>query len=246
MKTETFGELRCVVTGGEDREGNGDVVVLLHGFGAPGEDLVPLWRVLGVPRGTRFVFPSAPLELSYAYGMGDARAWWMIDLAALDAAIRQGTFRELGKDVPVGLDTARAAVIGMLEAIDARMRPSSLVLGGFSQGAMLALDVALHTDRPLAGLVLLSGTLLAETLWSPRMPSRKGTPVLQSHGTHDPLLPYAVAEKLRDHMSEAGLDVEFVGFRGQHEIPPIVLDRASAFLRRVLAEGGDDAHRAPG
>ena len=57
MRTLELGGLECRVVGGSDREGGGDgpVVVLLHGFGAPGDDLVPLWRVMDVPRGTRFV-----------------------------------------------------------------------------------------------------------------------------------------------------------------------------------------------
>lgn len=236
MKTETFGELSCVVTGGDDREGGGDgpVIVLLHGFGAPGTDLVSLWRVLDVPRGTRFVFPAAPLDLSYAYGMGDARAWWMIDMAALDAAVRSGTFRELGKEIPEGLADARAKLIAALDAIEARLKPSALMLGGFSQGAMLSLDVALHTTRPIASLALMSGTLLAEEVWAPLLSARKGLPVVQSHGTHDPILPFVVAEKLRDRLTAAGLEVDFVPFRGQHEIPPVVLQKIGALAHRTL------------
>jgi len=236
MKTETFGELSCVVTGGDDREGGGDgpVIVLLHGFGAPGTDLVSLWRVLDVPRGTRFVFPAAPLDLSYAYGMGDARAWWMIDMAALDAAVRSGTFREFGKEIPEGLADSRAKLIATLDAIEARMKPSALMLGGFSQGAMLSLDVALHTTRPIASLALMSGTLLAEEVWAPLLAARKGLPVVQSHGTHDPILPFVVAEKLRDRLTAAGLEVDFVPFRGQHEIPPVVLQTLGALAHRTL------------
>lgn len=241
MKTVRLGELDARIAGGTDREGGGDgpVIVLLHGFGAPGDDLVPLWRVLDVPKGTRFVFPAAPLELAYAYGMGDARAWWMIDMVALDAAVREGRFRDLGKEVPEGLAEARAKVSGLLDAVVAQLSPPSgkVLLGGFSQGAMLALDVALHEpERALAGLALMSGTLLAEAEWAPRMKARAGTKVVQSHGTFDPLLPFAVAEKLRDRMSEAGMAVDFVPFRGAHEIPPVVLERVGRLAREVLAE----------
>ena len=58
MKVDTFGGLTVRLTGGADRDGGGSggtVVVLLHGFGASGSDLVPLWRVLDVPETTRFV-----------------------------------------------------------------------------------------------------------------------------------------------------------------------------------------------
>jgi len=100
---------------------------------------------------------------------------------------------------------------------------------------MLACDLALHGGKPLAGLVMLSGTLLAADEWTPLMPKRKGLRVFQSHGSLDPLLPSFMAEQLRDLLTQAGLAVEWVGFRGGHEIPGSVLDRLSAFLRSVFA-----------
>ncbi|MGH7282639.1 MAG: hypothetical protein ACRELY_14020, partial [Polyangiaceae bacterium] len=65
MKQRDFGGLRAILAGGTDREGGGDgsVLVLMHGFGAPGDDLVSLWRVIDAPRGTRFIFPEAPIAL---------------------------------------------------------------------------------------------------------------------------------------------------------------------------------------
>jgi phospholipase/carboxylesterase len=239
-----LGGLRAVVTGGSDREGGGEgpVVVLMHGFGASGEDLVPLWRVLSVPRGTRFVFPAAPLTLSGDGSSFDSRAWWMIDVVALDRAIREGRERDLAAEIPDGLEEARALVRGALDAIEAELRPpaGALVLGGFSQGAMLALDVALADPRPLAGVAILSGTLLAESVWVPRMRGRAGLRVFQSHGTMDPLLPYRAAEALRHRLAAAGVEVEFLSFRGGHEIPPRVLDGLGAFLQRVLGGTAGD------
>lgn len=230
MRTEALGGLRVRITGGEDREGGGDgpVVVLLHGFGAPGDDLVPLARVLDVPRAVRFVFPEAPIGIpGYAAG----RAWWMIDIEQRIARRERG--EDLTHEVPPGLTQARDAVIAMLDAAGERLHPSRLVLGGFSQGAMLSCDVALRTERPLAGLVLLSGTLLAADEWAPLMPRRKGLPVFASHGRTDPLLPFATSELLRGMLNDAGLPVKWMPFHGGHEIPPGVLDGLGTFLRGV-------------
>lgn len=235
MRETRLGPLDVRICGGADREGGGEgpVVVLLHGFGAPGDDLVPLWRAVDVPREVRWVFPAAPLSLpSMGFGM-ESRAWWMIDMVALERSIALGEERDLSQDHPEGLDDARAKVLEMLDALDGALAPSSLVLGGFSQGAMLALDVALHTERELAGLVQLSGTLLNESEWAPLLPARAGLPVLQSHGRADPLLSFAMAETLRDRLTSAGLEVDFVPFSGGHEIPGAVLDRLQALIRRV-------------
>lgn len=234
MKEITIGKLRARITGGDDREGSGTgpVVVLLHGYGAPGDDLVPLWRVIDVPRGTRFVFPEAPLRLDQTEG----RAWWPIDMAALQLAMMRGELRDMTREVPQGSVAAREALIGFVEGIPEALGCAAdrIALGGFSQGAMLATDVTLRTELPVAALILMSGTLLAENEWTPLMARRKGLRVLQSHGREDPILPFAIAEHLRDCMTTAGLDVRFVPFRGGHEIPPDVLRGAGDVLRAAF------------
>lgn len=224
-----------MLTGGTDREGGGrgPLVVLLHGFGAPGDDLVALHRVLAVPPGTRFAFPAAPVELG-AFGYGDARAWWMIDMMKLQAGMARGDLRELTSDVPEGLAPARLLVDAMLDELTETLAPSHLVLGGFSQGAMLSVDVALRSDRALAGLVLLSGTMIAESEWKPLFAKRAGLPVFQSHGREDAMLPFSLAERLSKELSAAGLKTRFVPFRGGHEIPPPALDGLNAFFGDVL------------
>jgi phospholipase/carboxylesterase len=233
MTVVQLGGLKVRLAGGADgRGGDGPVVVLLHGWGAPGDDLVPLAQALDAPRGTRFVFPEGPLALPM--GFGDSRAWWMLDLERQQREVAAGRARELSREVPKGLAEARAMVAALLDDLDRRSGPQPLVLGGFSQGAMLACDVALHASRAVAGLVVLSGTLLAADEWTPLMAKRKGLRVFQSHGSADPLLPLFMAEQLRDRLVQAGLSVEWVEFRGGHEIPGPVLDRLSAFLRSVL------------
>ena len=237
MREELFGGLKVRIVGGTDRMGGGDgpIVVLLHGFGAPGDDLVPLWRALDVPPSVRFVFPEAPVALPWQFGGG--RAWWMIDMDALQRLARRVSAGGMADEIPEGMAEARQKLAAMLSALsrDKALGSGPLVLGGFSQGAMLSCDTALHSDLPLAGLVVLSGTLLAEREWVPRMATRKGLPVLQSHGVEDPLLPLAWAERLRDRMSEAGMPVEWIQFRGGHEIPQTVLDRLGRFVTRVTA-----------
>jgi phospholipase/carboxylesterase len=203
--------------------------VLLHGFGAPGDDLVSLAGAIDAP--ARFVFPAAPLELSGMYG--GARAWWLLDLAKLEEELRRGTPRDRRAEAPEGLPAARESVTRLLEAVQARFSvpDERLVIGGFSQGAMVSLDVALHRARRIGGLVGMSGTLLAEDEWGPRMPHLAGVPVLMSHGRTDALLPYHLAELLRDKLTTAGALVEWLPFVGGHEIPLGVLEALSRFLR---------------
>ena len=170
-------------------------------------------------------------------GFGESRAWWMLDLERRNRDLAAGRARDLSLEVPNGLAEARARMMALLDEAERRLGadPKQLVLGGFSQGAMLACDLVLRTDRPFAGLAILSGTLIAKEEWLPLMPKRQGLLVLQSHGSQDPLLPLFLAEQLRDLLAQAGLAVEWVGFRGAHEIPNLVLDRLGAFIRKALA-----------
>ncbi|HWM88063.1 MAG TPA: hypothetical protein VNO33_19555 [Kofleriaceae bacterium] len=234
MRVVNLGGLAVRITGGDDGSGGGDgpVVVLLHGFGAPADDLIPLGGVLGAPGSRiRFAFPAAPLTLPGMWGAG--RAWWMIDISRFER-VASGDIRQLSDEVPEGMAEASERVAAMLDELGPLLGADRIALGGFSQGAMLACDVALRNRRPLAGLVLMSGMLLCRAEWLPLMAERRGLPVFQSHGIQDPLLPFVLAGDLRDAMRAAGLDVDWIEFPGGHEIPPQVLAGASGFLARVL------------
>ena len=236
MREEQISGLRRRITGGTDGKGGGrgPLVLLLHGFGAPGDDLVPLADALNVPAGTRFIFPEGPLSLSF--GPGNARAWWLIDMARIAQDRTAGRVRDLSQDIPRGLAPVRETMLSFLKEIEQKFDadPKKTVLGGFSQGAMLSCDLILHTDRPYAGLVQLSGNILAQPLWGPLLPKRKGLPVFQSHGVQDEILPYVGAERLRDTLVHAGLSVEWHNFRGGHEIPRMVLQRLGLFITKAV------------
>jgi len=235
MKELKLGTLTARVTGGTDREGGGagPTVVLLHGYGAPGTDLVPLWRELAVPREVRFVFPEAPLALDFG-----GRAWWPLDMARLQDRFSPSAAERLIAEVPAGIDQARAALLELLDALerDFGALPDQTLIGGFSQGAMLATDTVLRTSRPFGGLAILSGSLISHEEWLPLMAARRGLPVLQSHGRADPVLPFPLAERLRDELGVAGVPVEFIAFNGGHGIPGGVLEGLTRSIRRLAPQ----------
>lgn len=231
-----------VLAGGPDGNGGGDgpMVVLMHGFGAPGDDLVALAEHLRVPREVRFAFPAAPLTLEMGVPAEYAgRAWWLIDMLELQHAVMTRDYATLTGRVPSGLTEARDHVVALLDALEKEhgAARNQLVLGGFSQGAMLATDVTLRAERPPAGLAILSGSLICRSEWLPLMKAGAGLPVLQSHGRADPVLSYEIAEELRKELSGAGLAVQFVPFNGGHGIPPAALDGLSQLVQRATAPG---------
>ncbi len=238
--TTSLGGLQCRVL----QEGDGaprGVVVLCHGFGAPGDDLVGLYEELIALApslsGVRFVFPAAPLSLA-SMGYGDARAWWLIDFEKIQA-LNSGdlaALQEFRKQEPDGMAKARALMLKAIDELTAQtgLPMSKVVLGGFSQGAMISTDLALRLPEAPAGLAILSGTLLVEDVWRAKAKARAGLPVLQSHGTVDPILRFDAAEKLRDLLTEAGSPPEWVPFEGPHAIPLAVLRKLAKFLAARL------------
>jgi len=230
MREQRFGDITVRLTGGQDRQGGGDgpLVVLMHGFGAPGTDLIGLWRVLDVPRNVRFAFPEAPVEIPGLFG---ARAWWMLDLARAEQAMADGP-RSYAQEIPPGMEDATDQVVEMLEALQHELAVQSerLIVGGFSQGSMAACNAVFTRNVTPGGLVILSGTPVNLETWKAGMALKPEVPVFQSHGQNDPLLSFQAAEQLRYEMRDAGLSTEWVPFRGGHEIPMPVLEALGRFL----------------
>jgi phospholipase/carboxylesterase len=227
------------------------IAIFCHGFGAPGEDLVPLTgdlvnRQPEFANRVRFLFPEAPIDLA-SHGIPGGRAWWPLDMLRLQAAVEQGEFRDLRNDHPKLRPAARDSLIALInDQIESTGLPTSrILLGGFSQGSMLATDVALHLDEALAGLVIWSGTLLCEDRWRELAPNRAGMKVIQSHGHEDPLLPFEAAGWLRELLEQSGLEVNFLPFHGMHEIPGGALQATADLMARIL-DGGMSSTRSGG
>jgi len=239
LTRERIGSLDCCLVKPTRERGEPTAVALLcHGFGAPGEDLVPVVEELlddGPLAESRlaFVFPAAPLPLDPS---GESRAWWPIDITRLQAISLSGEIGGLADLVPSRLATCRGLVEEVLSRLQERwaISPSRTVVGGFSQGAMLATDVALHATQPLGGLITWSGALINQTEWRQLATRQSKFPIVQSHGMWDPILPFATGEALRDLLTQAGHEVSFVSFQGYHAIPPAAIGATRSLLYRVL------------
>jgi phospholipase/carboxylesterase len=235
MDTTSIGPLRVRALGRGDA--GGPAILLCHGFGAPGDDLVGLGRALDVGRGVRWFFPEAPIVIDFGGGM-TGRAWWEIDLGSLVEAQARGDMLRLAKEDPPGVATARGLLEETLDELERAhgVARDKLVIGGFSQGAMLATEVALNAERPFAGLAVLSGALLARERWS-KLAIARGAAIhaFLTHGKADPMLPFGGGEALRDLLTASGADVTWVAHGGQHEIPPPALDGLVNFARAAFA-----------
>jgi phospholipase/carboxylesterase len=200
-------------------------VVLLHGYGADGADLIGLADPLAphLPN-TRFLAPNAP-ERCINNPMGFQ--WFPIPW--LD-----------GTPEPQARASAAAAfrlLDAWLDDLTRTTPPARTILLGFSQGAMMALHVGLRRRAPLAGIVGFSGRLLAPETLPAEIASRP--PVLLVHGDQDPMVPFASLAEAADALAAAGLEVTTHVSPGMgHGIAPDGLGLALDFIRQRLAVPG--------
>jgi phospholipase/carboxylesterase len=117
------------------------------------------------------------------------------------------------------LARARRAVSGVLTTIRERYRPEALFIAGFSQGAMLALDVALQPSSHVDRVAVLSGALPVPTSEALKAARAKRPAVFVSHGRRDRVLRYTASEHLVQQLEAARYSVAFRPFDGGHEIP---------------------------
>lgn len=233
LEKSVIGQLNCTSVQMDNAAPPTSIAIFCHGFGAGGTDLVSLAHELVELKPnlatTRFVFPAAPLELEPGY---DSRAWWLIDMEKLQRLMTNGEFRELRNESPDRLPICRTMIceiIGQLKQ-QYKLASNKIFVGGFSQGAMLSTDVALHHPEPLGGLIVWSGALINEADWKRAAAKQSPLKIVQTHGTLDPILPIFGAEALREMLTESKHAVRFESFTGPHTIPPIGLRMAAELL----------------
>src|SRR5690349_1469075 len=170
----------------------GHLVVLLHGYGADGDDLIGLAPVLA-PLMPDVVFhaPNAPYPCE-----GNPFGYQWFGISRLDPKVAADGVRSAAPYVDQFLDDTMAKY-GLDE--------SKTVLVGFSQGTMMALHVGLRREKQLAGIVGFSGMLAAPESLEAEMKSRP--PVLLTHGDADQLLPHQLTERAAETLHRHGIKV---------------------------------------
>lgn len=197
------------------------LVLLLHGLGADGNDLIglaPYWAPL-LPE-AEFLSPNAPFPCDLApYGY----QWYSVQDRSPEAQL-------------AGVRAAAPILNGFIdETLSSRgLGPHDLALVGFSQGTVMALFAGLRRAEPVAGIVGFSGRLVAPELLAGEVRARP--PVLLVHGTADPMIAHAEMAAAEQTLKTAGIAVESLTCPGLgHAIDEQGLTRGGRFLQQALA-----------
>ncbi len=213
---ELSGPSLAPAAGGKPRQ----IVVLLHGYGSNGEDLIGLAPDLAaaLPEAI-FLSPNAPFP-SEVNPWGGYQWFGLMDI---NPAMMLGALRLAAQILDDYLDRALAE-FGLDE--------SALALLGFSQGAMMALHVGPRRTRAPAAVLGYSGRLIAPELLAEE--ARVKPDILLVHGAMDPVVPFAALAEAEAHLTQAGMQVETLARPHlAHGIDGAGIAKGRDFLRRL-------------
>lgn len=242
MKIERFeaAGLKCIEVAPDNASPDLPLIVTMHGLGDRGESYVDIAPAIS-STAYRFVFPTAPTPI-YANGF----QWFAFEPRNLITSVL----------------AARQQITNLLQALSERyaLPTNRIVLSGFSQGAMMTLDVGLRyrgkDGQRLAGLAAFSGMLLIES--SAMLNFMSGDfnsvyanvigdtesvlkaaavdklPVLVVHGRADGVVPVAADRASVGLLKKHGVPVEYVEFNYGHEISLETLNVINQFLAKLF------------
>jgi phospholipase/carboxylesterase len=202
-------------------------VIWMHGLGADGNDFVPIVPELRLPASlaVRFIFPNATERPVTINGGATMRAWY--DIANTDFGKRADE---------AGVRRSQGQISQLIAREIARGIPAKrIVLAGFSQGGVIALQTGLrHTER-LGGIMALSTYLACgDSLAAEGAVANKDIPILMVHGTRDGVIGLKVAEDSHATLKQAGYKVDWKTYPMEHSVCAEEVGVIAKFLREVL------------
>ena len=202
-------------------------VVLFHGYGADASDLAGLANVFQLPQPVDWFFPQGVLQVPIG-PMMSGRAWFQLRVSDFDDLAQ-------GNSLPGAVNEETEKVISQaVEWLNHLGRQyEKVIIGGFSQGAILTSHAFYRLNFSPRALLLLSGYLVAPQVF-PSLAEAHKVPFFQCHGRQDPVLPLAGAVKLFNQLKELGLKGTWFEFSGGHEIPLDALAELQKFLKGLL------------
>ena len=165
----------------------------------------------------RMIFPDAPNPFEPYPGMTFGFTWF-----------------DNWPPTPETLQTSRELLVRFIGELASRydVSPGKVAVVGFSQGALMALDVGLRLATPPAAIVVMSGGIEEGDL--PDLDSRRNQRILIVHGTEDDMIPVVYARRTRRTLESRGLNPEYHEFDMGHWVTEESMAVVKTFLDGVL------------
>ena len=201
-------------------------VVLCHGLGSSPEDIQSILPQIDWPQPQTIecILPRAPLRaVTLAQGQ-KLTAWFDLFELSMDSL----------EDM-VGLHSAVTQLEHLVQTIQqSGIQSNKIFIGGYSQGGALALRYLWQSSTSIGGVFALSAYLPLRHS-RPRITPAIDTPVFQSHGINDDILPFRFGEASYKMIKQHGFNVRWLPSKAGHYLDPTVLEGFSHWLHAQCA-----------
>jgi len=222
IKEKLIGELQTIIVEPESIAENtsANLIIILHGYGANMKDLVSLAENIGDNKSI-FVFPNAPFEFQLSYQLY-GYAW--IFPPTMDP-------QEMPESMIDSADKLMVTIDMLIEYY--KIKLPNVILGGFSQGAMMSASIGFVRPDIFKGVFMLSGMLLGEPYLSSSINSNNDQSVFISHGEFDSLVPFSNANKIVSFLGDYGYSPEFHQYPMGHELSMQSIQDLGEWINRL-------------
>lgn len=203
-------------------------IIWLHGLGADGNDFTPIVKELHLcdKMATRFIFPHAevrPITINNGQMM---RGWYDITAMA-----------DIG--IAADIESIQYSINEISNIIDQQVllgiSPENIILAGFSQGGVIAVNTLLQYPHKLCCGVALSCYMPAWQHFEKLTHQKnKETVFFQAHGSFDPIVPFFAGQELTRNLKQNGNSVSFNNFPMGHSVCPEEIVAISEFIKSNL------------
>ena len=203
-------------------------IIWLHGLGANANDLTCLPHELNLQENLniRHIFPNAPIrQVTFAEGMA-MNAWFdIVDLSLESPQDEQGILE------------ANNILEKIIEnEIQSGIESNKIILAGFSQGGAMALYSGLRYRKTLGAILALSSFMpLSNKLPKEKSIQNEATPILMTHGIHDPLIPLNISKHFHSYLTSLNYKVKLNIYNMAHEICPEEIADISQWITDLLS-----------
>jgi len=199
-------------------------MIFLHGLGDTGHGWASLLNTIR-PDHLKVICPTAPV-ISVTLNMGLRMPAWF-DIESLD-----NLEEEADMD---GMNRSAETVYKLIQGeVRAGIPTDRILIGGFSQGAAVALYSAMHTDKKLGGCIALSTMMPERRLPDPSTIINKDIPYFQAHGETDNILPISHGIATSKILKQFLPNHEFKTYHCQHECTDRELGDVKSFIEKIV------------
>ena len=193
-------------------------VFLLHGYGSNMSDLASICEYINT-NNYIYICPNAPIEIDTGYG-NKGYAWFNINTD--QGALKEDKYSDLMNELISEIDREYC------------INKNKMILGGFSQGAMVTYDFGINKSNYFCGLLAMSGKLINKEIFKQGEKINLDKKIFISHGLYDNVISVNEGREANKIFEAVGFNVEYNEYPITHEISLDVISDIKIWIQKIL------------